>query len=108
MSGNILRSALLALVGQLALAWQLGAAEPTSFPQPARDRYEQALELQKKGQLKEAIQAYEEAIRLGMEAYPRAHLYRAKSFLELQQFETAIAQYSKFIDKFTLEDSCRY
>jgi tetratricopeptide (TPR) repeat protein len=84
------------------------AQERTNFPPEARQRYEQALELQKKGQLKEAINAYEEAIKLGMKDYPRAHLYKAGSFLNLKQYDTAIAQYTKFLERFSLEDSCRY
>jgi tetratricopeptide (TPR) repeat protein len=94
----------------LLLVWdrQPAHAEPAEFPQNARDRFEKGQDLQKKGHLKEAIKAYEEAIQLGMKDYPRVHLYRANSFLDLKKYKTAIAQYTKFLQEFTLEDSCRY
>jgi hypothetical protein len=56
----------------------------------------------------EAISAFEEAIKLGMDAFPRVHLQRAVSNLDLKNYDTAILQYTKFIAKFGLEDSCRY
>jgi outer membrane protein assembly factor BamD (BamD/ComL family) len=84
------------------------AAERTDFPSEARQRYEQGRDLQKKGQLEEAIRAFEEAMRLGMTEFPRAHLYRANSNLDLKKYDTAIAQYTKFIEEFGLEKSCRY
>jgi tetratricopeptide (TPR) repeat protein len=82
--------------------------EPTEFPQAARERFEQGRELQKKGRLKEAVSAYDAAIQLGMQAYPRVHLYRADAARQLQEFDSAIDQYTRFIDRFSLEDSCRY
>jgi tetratricopeptide (TPR) repeat protein len=81
--------------------------EPTTFPQQAKDRYEQGRALQKKGQLKEAIDAYDAAIDMGMQAFPRVHLYRANTNLELKAYDTAIAQFTKFIEEFGLEKSCR-
>jgi tetratricopeptide (TPR) repeat protein len=81
--------------------------EPSAFPQQAKDRYEQGRALQIKGQLKEAIDAYDAAIDMGMQAYPRVHLYRAKSNLDLKEYDTAIGQFSKFIEEFGLEKSCR-
>lgn len=83
-------------------------AEPADFPQDARDRFDKGQALQKKGRHQQAIQAYDEAIRLGMKDYPRVHLYRANSFLDLKKYKTAIAQYTKFLQEFSLEDSCRY
>ena len=59
--------------------------------------------LQERGQLNEAIGAYEEAIKLGMDRFPRVHLYQAGSNLDLKKYDTAIQQYTKFIDKFGLE-----
>jgi tetratricopeptide (TPR) repeat protein len=84
------------------------AEEPTEFPPEARKRFEQGKALQKQGRLDAAIRAYEEAMQLGMEAFPRVHLQRAASNLELKKYDTAIAQYTKFIDQFGLEESCRY
>jgi hypothetical protein len=43
-----------------------------------------------------------------MDAFPRLHLQRANSNLDLKRFDAAIAQYSKVIDGFGVEDSCRY
>jgi tetratricopeptide (TPR) repeat protein len=83
-------------------------AEKTNFPDKARRRFDKGQELQEKGQLKEAIAAYEEAIRLGMKDFPRAHLYRANSNLDLKKYDTAIAQYTDFLKRFNLESSCRY
>jgi tetratricopeptide (TPR) repeat protein len=97
-------------IALLALLFSFGAAaeEPTSFPPQARARFDQAQDLQKKGKLKEAIEGYDDAIRLGMKDYPRAHLYRARAQLALKEFDTAIARYTDFIEQFGLEKSCRY
>ena len=81
---------------------------PGGGPPQARERYEQGQELEKKGQYEDAIRAYEDAIRLGMQDYPRAHLYRARANLDLKKYDDAIAQYTKFINEFSLEKSCRY
>jgi outer membrane protein assembly factor BamD (BamD/ComL family) len=86
----------------------LWAQERTAFPAEARQRYEQGLDFQKKGQLTDAIRAFSEAISLGMDAFPRAHLYQARSNLDLKNYDTAIRQYTKFITRFGLEESCRY
>ncbi len=99
-----LRSGLLALSLAPALAW---AGETSQFPAEARQRYEEGRDLQKKGQLDEAVRAFEEAIRLGMDTFPRVHLQRAGANLELKKYDAAIAQYTKFIDDFGLEGSCR-
>jgi tetratricopeptide (TPR) repeat protein len=82
--------------------------ESKDYPPRARERYTQGQEFEKKGQWKEAIEAYQDAIRLGMKDFPRAHLYRARSNLRLKDYDSAIAQYSRFIEEFGLEESCRY
>lgn len=96
----------------LCLPLQLGvlgaAAEPTSYPAQARARYEQGKALEKQGQLKEAMEAFEDAARLGMADYPRLYLAKAGVQRALRAHDAAIAQYSKIIDGFGLEDSCRY
>jgi tetratricopeptide (TPR) repeat protein len=100
---------LLAVLTQLAPGWQTVAAqERTDFPAAARERYEQGKDLQKRGQLDDALRAFDEAIQLGMEAFPRVHLSRAGSNLELKKYDAAIAQYTQFIERFGLEESCRY
>jgi tetratricopeptide (TPR) repeat protein len=94
---------------ELTLSWgALPAQEPTAFPQEARDRFDKARELQRKGKLLEAIQAYQDAIGLGMQAFPRAHLYQADASLQLKQYDEAIARYGRFLDRFSIDDSCRY
>ena len=85
----------------------VNADEPTDFPPEARQQYEQGRALRDKGKWDEAIRAFEEAIKLGMDAFPRVHLQRASSNLDLKKYDTAIAQFTKFIDKFGLEESCR-
>jgi tetratricopeptide (TPR) repeat protein len=102
-----LRAALLALGTGLALVPGAIRAEPTKFPTDARVRFEQGQEFQDRGMLKQAIAAYDDAIRRGMKDYPRVHLFRANSYLGLKEYDTAIAQYTKFLQNFTLEDSCR-
>ena len=87
---------------------QTPAPEPTNFPQEAKDRFNQAQELRKKQQYQQAISAFEEAIKLGMQNYPRAYLYRADSARSLKDYDAAIAQYSEFIQKFGIEESCRH
>jgi tetratricopeptide (TPR) repeat protein len=103
-------SCLLAVLLAVALLQgPAGQAEPTApIPQPARDRYDQGQALEKEGKIKEALSAYQEAIDRGMQLYPRAHLKEAGAFLKLKEYDTAIARYTKFIDGFGLEDSCRY
>src|SRR5271169_3348450 len=96
------------ILGTALGAANLNAQEPTEIPPEARNRFDQARDLQKKGQFREAISAYEKAIETGMQAYPRAHLYRADSLRDLKDYEKAIAQYTKFIGEFGLENSCRY
>jgi tetratricopeptide (TPR) repeat protein len=84
-------------------------AEPMiPIPQPAKDRFTEGQDLEKQGKNKEAIAAYEEAIRLGMQLFPRMHLQEAAAYLELKDYEAAMAKYTKVIDGFGLEDSCRY
>jgi tetratricopeptide (TPR) repeat protein len=99
-----------ALAFSLALATGVAlSGEPqVSVPQPARDRYDEAQALEKQGKIKEALAAYQQAINLGMQLFPRAHLKEAKAFLDLKDYDTAVARFSKFIDNFGLEDSCRY
>ena len=99
--------ACLALCLELLACREALPGEPTEFPQAARERYEQGRDLQMKGLLKEAVSAYDAAIRLGMQANPRVHLYRADAARQLKDFDIAIAEYTQFIDRFGLEDSCR-
>ena len=86
----------------------VAGAEPTNFSVEARELFEKGQALQQKGQLKEAITAYEEAIKRGMGDFPRVYLYRAGSFLGLREYDRAIVQYTRFLKDFTLEDSCRH
>jgi len=95
------------LLGVL-LSASLVRAEPADFPKEARERFDQGRDLQKKGQFREAVAAYDEAIQLGMKDYPRVHLYRAEAVRELKDYDESIAQYTKFIDRFGVEGSCRY
>ena len=85
----------------------IGAGEPTAYPAQARQHYDQGRDLQKQGKFNEAVAAFEEAIKFGMDAFPRVHLQRAGSNLDLKKYDTAITQYTKFIEKFGLEESCR-
>lgn len=106
---RILRTVLLAISLDPGICGGVAPAqERTEFPPEARQRYEQGKDLQKKGQLNEAIRAFEEAIKLGMDAFPRVHLQRANSNLDLKNYDIAVAQYTKFIEDFGLEESCRY
>jgi tetratricopeptide (TPR) repeat protein len=105
----------LMLRSRVAMAWLLvlvaltaAQAEPTNFPPAAREKYDQAQALMKQRRYQEAIQAYEDAIRLGMKDYPRAHLNKARSLLELEQYENAIRYFTEFLDRFGIEESCRY
>jgi tetratricopeptide (TPR) repeat protein len=108
-TGGMNRKTVVSLfVGTLLLGASVRAEEPTTFPPEARDRFNTARDLQKKGQLKDAISAYDKAIQSGMQSYPRAHLYRAEAIRALKEYDEAIAQYTKFIETFGLEESCRY
>jgi tetratricopeptide (TPR) repeat protein len=86
----------------------VSADERTEFPAKARQLYQQGNELHKQGKPEEALRAYDEAIKQGMEAFPRVHLQRARALLDLRSYDIAIDQFSKFIDQFGLENSCRY
>lgn len=100
--------------GLLSLTFLVGAglatpaAEPTVFPKDARQRFDQADELRKKQQFSDAVKAFDEAIKLGMDKYPRAFLYRADASRGLKNYDSAIKQYSEFIERFGIEESCRY
>jgi outer membrane protein assembly factor BamD (BamD/ComL family) len=108
-NGSYFRHAWLAAGANLCLGWTgVWAEEPTDFKAEARQRYEQGQDLRKQGRLSEAISAYEDAIKLGMDAFPRVHLQRASSNLDLKKYDTAVRQYTRFIEKFGLEESCRY
>ena len=106
-SGRILKNMFLAAC--LAVSGgTIQAQERTEYPPEARARFDKGRDLQQKGQLDEAIRAYQQAIGLGMQAYPRAYLYQANSNLELKRFDNAIAGYTEFLEKFSIENSCRY
>jgi tetratricopeptide (TPR) repeat protein len=106
---HFLRFAVLFLAVPLTLRWGIARAEqPFTFPQDARNRFDQARDLQNKGDYQEAIKAFDDAIKLGMQSYPRAHLYQANSYLSLKDYDAAIARYTKFIGDFGIEESCRY
>ena len=51
--------------------------------------------------------AFNKAIRLGMEDFPQVHLKRSEAYAKLKDFDTAIAQHTEFLTKFGLEESCR-
>ncbi len=83
-------------------------AEPTDpIPEVARDRYAEAQELEKQGKFQEAVAAYEQAVRLGMQTYPRVYLREAAVYARLGDDEAAAARYSVVIDVLGLEGSCR-
>ncbi len=96
----------LALAGRQAVRTE--AAEPTDpIPEVARDRYAEAQDLEKQGKLEEAVAAYEQAVRLGMQTYPRVYLREAAAYARLGDYEAAAARYSMVIDVLGLEGSCR-
>jgi tetratricopeptide (TPR) repeat protein len=105
---HFLRVSLLALTAGVAARPAVGGEPMAPIPQPAKDRYAEGQDLEKQGKFQEAVAAYQEAIRLGMQLFPRAHLKEAGAYLELREYDVAIARYTKFIRTFGLEDSCRY
>jgi len=98
----------IALVFLALGATHAAADERNQYPPEARKRFEQGRELQQQGRLKEALDAYDKAAKLGMADFPRLHLQRASAQAALKEFDAAIAQYTKIIDGFGLEQSCRY
>jgi tetratricopeptide (TPR) repeat protein len=106
--GRTVRVALFALVLEGTVVPPLPAEERTDYPAQARKRFEQGQQFEKNGQWQEAVAAYEDALRLGMKDFPRAHLYRARSYLKSKNYDVAIAQYTRFLETFGLEESCRY
>ncbi len=101
--------AALSCVG-VVLGWsgRGSSEEPTTFPPEARSRYDKGDELLKKELYREAIAEYDAAIKLGMVNYPRVYLHRAEAVRGLNNYDLAIAQYTSFIEKFGIEESCRY
>jgi tetratricopeptide (TPR) repeat protein len=95
------------VIVQLGPAAAALAGERSEYPAAARQRYERAQELQRQGRFLEAIQAYEEALGLGMQDFPRLFLDRAAAYASLREYAKAIAHYTDFIAKFDLERSCR-
>ena len=96
-----------AAMGLVFTSGETFAQERTDFPKEARERFDKAREYQQRGQLTEAISAYQQAIGLGMQAYPRAYLYQADALLQMKKLDEAINYYTKLLEKFSLEDSCR-
>jgi hypothetical protein len=43
-----------------------------------------------------------------MQLFPRVYLKQGGALLELKDYDAAIARFTKIIDGFGLEDSCRY
>jgi tetratricopeptide (TPR) repeat protein len=106
---RILGLSLFALGLGVVSARPAAGSEPSApIPQPARDRYDAGQDLQSQGKLKEAVAAYEDAIRLGMEWFPRLYLKEGAAFAELKDYDAAVARYTKLIDQIGLENSCRY
>jgi tetratricopeptide (TPR) repeat protein len=104
---RIHRLAALTLLLTLAARQAAGAESTDPIPQVARDRYAEAQDLEKQGKIKEAVAAYEQAVRLGMQNYPRIYLREAAAYAQLGDYEAAAARYSVVIDVLGLEDSCR-
>jgi tetratricopeptide (TPR) repeat protein len=102
------RLALAVLAAALIVAATVRAEPTDQIPDSARQRYTAGQDLEKQGKLKEAVAAYDEAIRLGMQLFPRVYLKQGGALLELKDYDAAIARYTKIIDGFGLEDSCRY
>jgi tetratricopeptide (TPR) repeat protein len=98
----------LTLAALLLFASPLFAGERSDFPPAAKQRFDQGRTFQQQGKLREAVDAYDDAIRLGMADFPRVHLQRAAALAALKDFDAAVEQYSKFIERFSLEESCRY
>lgn len=95
-------------LGCSLVAIPAAGAEPTApVPEVARDRYAEAQDLEKQGKLKEAVAAYEQAIGLGMQEYPRVYLKEAAACARLGDYEKSAANYSVVIDVLGLEGSCR-
>jgi tetratricopeptide (TPR) repeat protein len=106
---RILGLSLFALSLGIVSARPAAGSEPSApIPPPARDRYDAGQDLQSQGKLKEAVAAYEEAVRLGMEWFPRLYLKEGAAFTELKDYDAAVARYTKLIDQIGLENSCRY
>jgi tetratricopeptide (TPR) repeat protein len=73
-----------------------------------------AEKLQQAGKEAEAIQrfedagkAFDEAIQLGSKDH-HAYLYRARCTLAAKKYDVAIEQFTRFIEDFGVEKSCRY
>ncbi len=80
----------------------------TSYPKAARDRYEAARRLQERKRYREALAAYEDAARLGMDDYPRLRVERGECLRQLKDFRAAIASHTNAITDGVLGKSCRH
>jgi hypothetical protein len=99
-----LASALVLLVSAGSV---LGERPLSSYPKAARDRYEAARRLQEQRRYREALGAYAEAARLGMEDYPMLRVQRGECLRHLKDFRAAIASHTAAIADGTLGKSCR-
>jgi hypothetical protein len=87
----------------LAAGWPAAAADPPA----TKGRTPPAPDASPKDQAAEAKRLAEEAKRLGLKDIPRVHLYRATTSAQQKEYEKAIAQFTKVIEKIGLENSCR-
>jgi tetratricopeptide (TPR) repeat protein len=94
----------------VCLETQAGAAEKAylSYPQAARDKYQEGERLREQGQHLQAIAAYEEAVRLGLTDYPRVHLRLAECHRLNKNYPQSIVLNTRFLEDFGLERSCLF
>lgn len=105
---HLLRVLLAGSIGLGGLVSAASAGERSDYPAPARAHYDRGQKLLQEGRYPQAIDAFEEAMRQGMTDFPRAHLGLARSTLALKKYDSAIERYTRFIQQFGLEKSCRH
>jgi tetratricopeptide (TPR) repeat protein len=99
----------LGLLVAVVLAGLAQAAKPLdAYPPAARQSFTQGEKLRDQKRYKEAAEAFNEALRLGMGDFPEIYVQLAECYRRLEQHTQVVAACSRLIEEFDLSSACRY
>jgi len=102
-------SGILGLLSVALAASQAWAGKPFDAYPPAVSKYfTQAEKLQEQGRYREAIAAYNEAIRLGMGDYAEIYRPLAECYRKLGEYNQVVSTLTRVIEEFDLNSACRH
>jgi tetratricopeptide (TPR) repeat protein len=97
-----------ALFGLALTTGSLRAEKPfAEYPQAARESYTKGEDLRGQGKYRDALAAYAEAARHGLDGYAQLYLHEAECHRLLRDHAKVVAAYSRLIEDLGLERSCR-